>query len=446
MSNVPMTLPELAISIQTRPYGHTSTFLELDDGRIMHVSNRVCEYSEDLGLTWSEQTWLEDVKGNPVGGAETSLVKLSGKNEIGLSARFREDTADWPYAAPARCLGFRFWRSTDNGLTWQEPVRMTAPGLNTAGLQDTFLRTSSGRIVLPVFMTVGPKSRPSDRETPMSGRLVDNQWISSAGHFFDGRFTAPYVVYSDDDGRTWNMNKDDAIVNLMDWNAIFSYGNESSVTEVAPGRLLLFMRNGLGRIFQAWSNDNGETWTRPQPTSLAACTTPAQLRTLPNGHLLCVWNQQSEEEIKSGLNRSRISSAISRNGGSVWEFFQNIESIFETTRVEPGPIRPVRPEEISFSPGQPAPERPPEHIRGDAIGGKWSYPSVFVMKDRVLITHTYHLFEGHPTKGTLVDRRLDESLEGSQHRVKILPLKWFYGGKEPADNPFLKTAYEPAKP
>ena len=31
-------------------------------------------------------------------------------------------------------------------------------------------------------------------------------------------------------------------------------------------------------------------------------------------------------------------------------------------------------------------------------------------------------------------------------RLKVLPIKWFYGGKEPANNPFLKETYEPAKP
>ena len=96
--------------------------------------------------------------------------------------------------------------------------------------------------------------------------------------------------------------------------------DEPTVTEVTPGRLLMFIRNELGRVFQAWSEDNGETWSRLQPTSLASSTVPAQIRTLTNGHLLAVWNQESEEEIKQGYNRTRISSAISRNGGSVGVF------------------------------------------------------------------------------------------------------------------------------
>ena len=192
--------------------------------------------------------------------------------------------------------------------------------------------------------------------------------------------------------RRWadlEYNQDGQLLILRDWSTSYSYVVEPTVTEVKPGRLLMFMRTGLGRHFQAWSNDNGETWTRPQPTSLAASTTPAQIGTLPNGHLVCVWNQESPEEIRRGYNRTRLSSAISRNGGSVWEFFQNVESMHESTRVEPGPIEAVHPEEIHFDPGQPAPVRNGEYVAGAEVHGRWSYPSMIVLKDRVIIAHTY---------------------------------------------------------
>ena len=454
-----MTLPELAISIQSRPFGHTSTFVELENGRILHASYRALEWSDDVGMTWSraqhEDELMVDINGDPVGGAETSIVKLSGKNAVGLCARIPGAMAEGTWAMPTRNLGFKFWRSNDGGKTWQPPVIMTPPGMVTAGLQDTFLRTSSGRIVLPVFVILGDKSKkrmgPRDEHQPMSGHLVKNQWMSSAGHFFDPSYSCNYVLYSDNDGDNWQMNKDGPMMIMGDWNSDYQYSNEASVTEVKPGRLLLMARNGMGRLFQAWSNDNGETWTRLQPTSLAACTTPAQIRTLPNGHLLCVWNQTSEQETKSGLNRTRISSAISRDGGRVWEFFQNVQSLHETTRVEPGPIHPVRPEEISFPAGRAATERDPQYIGNREEHARFSYPSVFVMKDRVFITHTYKgMLMEHPTLAQLIEHRTGdihpETGEIMGQYLKILPLKWFYGGKEPADNPFLKEAYEPAKP
>ena len=192
MSNAPMTLPELAISIQFRPYGHTSTYAQLDDGRILHASHHVCEWSEDGGLTWSENQFMKDTNGDQVGASETSLVRLSGRNEVGLCARVSETpppSSPEGYALPPSCLTYFFWRSTDGGETWQPPVRMSPPGLSTAGYQDSMLRTSTGRIVVPVFMSMGQRSGPDDCIMPFSGRLVHNQWISTAGHYFDPHYS-----------------------------------------------------------------------------------------------------------------------------------------------------------------------------------------------------------------------------------------------------------------
>ena len=66
------------------------------------------------------------------------------------------------------------------------------------------------------------------------------------------------------------------------------------------------------------------------------------------------------------------------------------------------------------------------------------------MKDRVLIAYTYCSYKDHPTRGELI-YSLDQENAFSQ-KLKVLPLTWFYGGKEPADNPFLPRAYEPAQP
>ena len=456
MSNVPMTLPELMIAEHETECGHSSTFVELDDDRILHVAGFWKNQSEDGGLTWSKLVpdKMVDINGKEVGGAECSLVRLSEKNAIGLSARVQDDPTDTTWPLPPKGFQFKFWRSNDNGQTWQPPIRMSAPGTSTAGYQDTFLRTQSGRIILPVFHCLGQARNRKDSTLPfwetghqhpsIAGKLVNGKFLPTTGHFFDTRFTCVYFLYSDDDGCTWQRNQDGELIPLLDWNTAFSYCNETSVTEVAPGRLLAMMRNGLGRLLQAWSNDNGQTWTRPQPTCLAACTTPAQIRTLPNGHLLCVWNQTGETEFKQGYNRTRVSSAISRNGGSVWEFFQNVQAMSETVRLEPGPIQGVRPAELYSEPGQPALQREAEHVVSRDKHVRWGYPSVLVMKDRVLIAHTYTTFEEHPTRADLVQTSKGEG--APNQKLKVLPLNWFYGGKEPCENSVLAEAYEPAKP
>ena len=100
----------------------------------------------------------------------------------------------------------------------------------------------------------------------------------------------------------------------------------------------------------------------------------------------------------------------------------------EETRVEPGPIRPVRPAEYHFEPGLPVPEREREHILPVGFHGRWSYPSVFAMKDRVLIAHTYSVYEQHPTRAELI--LSSRKPGGFNQKLKVLPLTWFYGGKE----------------
>ena len=439
MSNVPMTRPEETLAIHDTRYFHDSSFVALDDGRIMHSAYGVFTYSADGGLSWSEESRRRDRNGDPVGGGGTSLVRLSGKG-IGLGVRRLDQ--DGKVGQEASVI---FWRSEDGGETWEPPVEVSSPGVDTHAYQDVLLRTSSGRLIYPVYTAMGKGGTgPNDTELPAVGKLVKGQWVAVGAHDFDPRFTTVYVCYSDDDGRTWERNQDGDLFILLDWNTTFSYINEPSVTEVAPGTLLMMLRTGLGRHFQAWSYDDGATWTRPQPTALASSTTPCQIRTLPNGHLLMVWNQESEAEIKQGYARTRLSAAISRNGGSVWEFFQNVESMHEATRVEPGAIGPTRPAEMHFGPGSPAPERQVEHIRSADMHGRWAYPSAFVLSDRVIIAHTYSLYEEHPTEGRLVLPRKDRG--APNQKQKVLPLSWFYGGKEPADNPYLTPADEPAQP
>lgn len=441
MGNVPMTRPDLALAIHDTRYFHDSTFACLDGGRLLHFAYGRFSVSEDGGVTWGAEFTRADASGEAVGSTCSSLVELP-EGGVGLAGMRYAEGAEG--AQRGRSAHLVFWRSPDGGETWEPPVRITDPGVGTHALQDVLLKTASGRLVLPVYIALGQGSGPEDRPVPTSGKLVNNQWVGTAAHFFDGRFSAVYVCYSDDGGRSWQRNEDGELTILQDWNATFSYVNEPSVTEVEPGRLLMFMRTGLGRLFQAWSDDEGMTWTRPQPTLLSSSTAPAQIRTLPNGHLLAVWNQEGEEEVKRGYNRTRISAAISRDGGSVWEFFQNIESLHQTTRVEPGPIAPLRPEEIYFTPGLAGAERDGAFTESAAVHGRWSYPSVKVLDDRVLVAHTYSIYEEHPTRAEMAVSSKAEG--GANQKLKVLPLNWFYGGKEPADNPFLRRAYEQAKP
>ena len=95
----------------------------------------------------------------------------------------------------------------------------------------------------------------------------------------------------------------------MTWNRTA----EPTVEEVAPGHLLMFMRTELGRLFQSWSADDGETWTAPQPTLLAAPNAPAQLRRIPvTGDLVVVWSQASEEDVERGVGHTNAPTSMQK--------------------------------------------------------------------------------------------------------------------------------------
>ena len=457
MNNVPMTLPELALSMQKQDYYHSVTYAQLDDGRIACAGKmRNFCFSEDGGLTWSKDKVFYDKNGNCVEGHNLALVKLPGEG-IGLAGM--EFTGEMTHNRRDNVL---FWRSADGGKTWEPPVQVNVSNFNVHMMSDTALRTSSGRIVLPMCTRFYPCGYDYDKQ-PWDGALLESGcWVPTAGHFNDPIFAACLVYFSDDDGRSWHMNHGQGgewdikkggsqgipslIYIIAEAGSYLGTAFEPSVAEVHPGVLLLMMRTGLGRLYQSWSFDNGTTWGCAQPTMLASSHAPAQIRALPNGHLLCIWNQHSHDEIRRGLHRCRLSSSLSRDGGRCWEFFQNVESVLEQTRVEPGPIGPVRPEQI-HSPvvGQQAYVRDPEHIRQLPEGyGVWSYPSVGVCKDRVLISHTYAKWN---SKGQFMNwQGQDDMANRPCNLLKVLPLKWFYGGEEPYESNSLGRGYEPAKP
>jgi len=192
---------------------------------------------------------------------------------------------------------------------------------------------------------------------------------------------------------------------------------EPTAVEVEPGKILMYVRTNWGRLFKSWSFDNGETWSAPTPTPLASSGAPAQLRKIPGtGDLLVVWTQVGEEEMRKGLIRARLSTAVSRTNGAMWEFYQNVESILEGTRVEPGPIGFSRPEGMVTGPTEPAPVRDPKYLVDlPPDYCRCSYPSAFVHKDRLLVGHT----NAHYT---------EEDQYRMPGRLIVVPIKWLYGG------------------
>ena len=152
------------------------------------------------------------------------------------------------------------------------------------------------------------------------------------------------------------------------------------------------------------------------PTELAASSAPARLGKLPKtGDLVVVWSQAGTEDVRKGFNRSRLSTAISRDQGKTWTSFQNIESSIEGTRIDPGPLNPQWAVKRFEAGGYHPVDKTVDPKKHGRLYGRYSYPSLFFHGDLALISHSnmYYLPDGTST-GT--------------GRIRVVPISWFSGG------------------
>src|SRR5688572_4826479 len=257
-SDVPMTRPEECIAL-VDGIGSAASFAELADASILISRGKgTFSVSKDAGLTWSPPFEGKDASGDLKDEVEGSLVRLSG-NSIGFASRVRQGALQ---------AHSRFWRSEDGGKTWSASVRITPPmPFYTGGVNDVLVRTSSGRLVYPVYghMTVNLEDYTPRMRGAALGGLRNNMFVSTEAHTMDPSFTWVYVCYSDDEGKNWSTNR--GTLYIVPNGAERTHKvNEPTVAEVEPGKLLMFMRTPLGRLYKSWSLDNGETWTVPAPT------------------------------------------------------------------------------------------------------------------------------------------------------------------------------------
>jgi hypothetical protein len=241
------------------------------------------------------------------------------------------------------------------------------------------------------------------------------------GHGHLPEFFASGFSWSDDEGKTWSVgaSKTDAKMPniLMGWfdskgepngkNGITSCG-EASIVETKDGGVLYFGRSTVGRIVTSRSQDGGQRWSPLRPTALAASNSPPRLRRIPKtGDLLCVWNQVSEEEIRRGFRRGRLTAAISKDDGVTWENVKTIEvsdGLDNVARVKTEPeIKDVRArQDVGKLPDSYA---------------YFHYANVNFAGGKVYLMYSH----GGPQSGIA-----EQLLEQQQQVLRVYPLEWFY--------------------
>jgi hypothetical protein len=286
---------------------------------------------------------------------------------------------------------------------------------------DVVTVLKDGRIIVPISCKIGPT--PADEDLKAHYRFGER--------FHGGGGCALWyscVYFSDDDGQTWSRSDNQVLVTLEKGAAGCHSFEEPTVVELNDGRLLMFGRVMLGRVFQSISEDRGVTWSEPEPTELVGSPAPTRLRRIPEtGDLLVIWTQTSKWEAMIGLYRHRLSCAISKDEGKTWQHHKNLESLDDTQCIAPEPIEPF------FQSAKP--RQPLDRVRYHRAPGplRCNDATCTFQNGHAIITYCY---KGFGDKSVITDTYgmdYDEVLQQhglapyeSANKVRVLPIEWFY--------------------
>ena len=282
-------------------------FLRLSDGRIMYAYSRFTEsfnddapshivvcHSSDEGESWSEPQLVFDPSDfNTHNIMSISLLRMNN-GDLGMIFGSRKTPS----------VGLRhFARSNDEGKTWYScEVCSLADREGYYVLNnDRVIRTSSGRLIMPVAFHRG------GYDTAHPGSV-----------YFDGRGVVSFRL-SDDDGKTWRESIDTIGAPFTNTRSGLQ---EPGVIEKESGMLWAYFRTDKMYQYESFSFDGGEHWTAAQQSVFTSPNSPMHIVRRPDGALVSVWNPipnyNGREVLHGFAGRTPIVYAISTDDGISW--------------------------------------------------------------------------------------------------------------------------------
>jgi sialidase-1 len=238
-------------------------FVQAENGDLLSAcaDGKSLARSTDLGKTWTQQPMFEYT-------AKSKEYKYSGERVLfrtrsgalvfsfmNINEKVWLWRAELGDALPGTRLPHYVTRSTDNGQTWSEPVKLHE---EWTGEIRNIIQLKSGRLVLS------------------SMKLLHNP----------GRHSV--LTYgSDDDGVTWKGS------NLIDLGGQGHHGGvtEATIEELKDGSVLMLLRTNWQQFWRAISHDGGAHWREIVPSGIDASSAPGLLKRLASGRMLLVWNR-----------------------------------------------------------------------------------------------------------------------------------------------------------
>lgn len=263
----------------------------LDDGTLLAVNDKrkynetdlpedidvVCRRSFDRGQTWSEPQTIIEGQGHGMGYGDPALVQCANGDVLCLFAGhngYFQSTAAEPI-----CV--YMCRSTDRGLTWGDTVNLTSVLWDASSSYHA------------AFVASGNGLRLS-RGTH-AGRVLFAAAVLRKGQ----NVSDNYVIYSDDNGHTWQRSE-----------RAYAAGDEAKLMELTDGSVLISVRRTGARGYNR-SADSGVTWgTQGTWTEMSvnAC----------NGEMLRVDDTTILHSVPNSMQRENVSIYTSNDEGASW--------------------------------------------------------------------------------------------------------------------------------
>lgn len=300
----------------------------LKDGRLIAVAlpmikgvqQAVAMYSSDNGRTWGESMTLFSLpRDEGTFGYFNFLIDHAGEMHffflLDPSTGTRWHQTHHQMLAKEAELDIWHLKSNAGATAWQAPKRIWQ---GRAGDILSVIQLRSGRILLPICYR-------TDRSWGNRGSGFD-------AYTYHGQFDSS-ALYSDDDGNSWHQSPSILRTPTPDITTIEG-AIEPVVLELKDGRVWMLIRTQMGRFYESYSKDNGDTFSAPRPTSLLASDSPAGLVRLSDGRIVMILNRSLRFPYAYG-GRHVLHAAISDDDGRTWRGYREI--LRDPLRQDPPP-------------------------------------------------------------------------------------------------------------
>lgn len=219
-------------------------------------------------------------------------------------------------------------RSGDDGKSWGERVLCTPQEGFFVVNNDRVVRLQSGRILIPAACHRTGRLGEADlgKADGMDAQGTDG---AESRRFLDSRSEAVFF-YSDDDGHVWQAAEGKCSMPCL--RNCQSGLQEPGVLELSPGTLWGFARTDLGRQYEMYSVDGGNTWSGAAPSRFTGPNSPLTMKRDKTGDIWAVWNpvpeyngREKKTDIFTG-GRTPYVISVSRDNGRTF----GPETAFET--------------------------------------------------------------------------------------------------------------------